>query len=309
MLWVLLTGPIVGRAQPGGDAELKAWVDAQLSEAYAHHQAGRYAEAIAGYRRVHARSPEPRFLLNIGIAYAEMGGQCVQMVDAFQRFERACSACAEKEQGLRRWEALRPRCVAKVMVTSEPPGAVVEVDGERLGAAPQQTQLLAGEHVVMARLEGHAPHQQTVRIEDAEARTLTLALKPAAPPEAKAPSAPEPPPAVAAASGSAMTAGGGSDVWAWTAVGVGVVGVAVGVTFTALAFQAADDAEQATRRVDAADAIDRRDQATTLQWIGYGVGVAGLATAATLWWLDAGDEPVAWRPFVGPAGLGLSARF
>lgn len=286
------------------EAELQAWVREELPKAWALHTAKQYREAIAAYQRLYARSPEPRFLLNIGVAYAEMGDHCVQVVEAFERFEKTCGSCPQRREGLERWAGLRPQCEAKLTLVSEPPGAMVQVDGRRLGPAPQVATLLAGEHVVLAELEGHRPAQRALRVEGPQARTVTLEL------ETQAAPAPGGPPmaGVAVGSGGAATRRDGA-TWRWVALGVGVAGIAAGATFTVLAHQAADEVEEARTRKDAVDALDRRDTSTTMQWVGYGVGAAGLVTAATLWWLDDAEPTTAWQPIAGPSGLGLVGRF
>lgn len=86
----------------------------------------------------------------------------------------------------RRTAALLPR--GSLVVTSDPPGAEVIVDGEVRGVAPAEIEgLFSGEHVVALRMPGHAPFARLVPVGAGESRvTVLLAPEAAEAPEALA---------------------------------------------------------------------------------------------------------------------------
>jgi hypothetical protein len=69
----------------------------------------------------------------------------------------------------------QPRPGHAVRVTSEPPGAVVSIDGRDAGHTPLAVELAAGQHVVIARAPQFHPRAQALAI-DEHADTLALAL-------------------------------------------------------------------------------------------------------------------------------------
>ena len=305
---------------PGGKPaiQMDKWAEARLTEAYALHQQGKYEQAIEAYRKIYARSPQPRFQLNIGIAYAEWGGHCAEMVAAFNLFERTCGECAQRAAGMERWAALRPMCEGRLTIDTKPAGAAIEVDGKPRGAAPTILTVSVGEHMVVARQGVGAPVRRTVRVEAGGSQAVMIELTPGAPAVVVAPAAPPvvapaAPPAAVAETSDATTEpaepGGSMMPWAWTALGVGAAGLATGVTFTVLGYGAADDANSATSKSDAVDASDQRDRDVTLSWVGYGIGVAGLATGATLLLLDDEAPAVTVVPFRDGAAVGWGGCF
>ncbi|MDX2013577.1 MAG: PEGA domain-containing protein [Myxococcaceae bacterium] len=76
------------------------------------------------------------------------------------------------------------------MVSSNPPGATITIDGAPVGVAPVTVETLkVGEHEVEAALDGHQPGKRSVTLPKPGERVLVeVALLPVAP------AAPEPPP-------------------------------------------------------------------------------------------------------------------
>jgi hypothetical protein len=122
-------------ALPGG-AELYA--DASLRLGIVLGQLGRAAESQSAIALALALDPE-RPITNF-----EFSPEVVTAVDAV----RAQS---------------RPQ--REVAIATSPAGAQIAVDGKQLGVAPLQAQLALGQHVVVARMPGYAPHGQAVAIE------------------------------------------------------------------------------------------------------------------------------------------------
>jgi hypothetical protein len=70
--------------------------------------------------------------------------------------------------------------VARVRVEVDAPGAEVLVDDVKVGVAPlaEPLEVDAGEHRVVARLEGHAPDSQVLRLAGGDEPKVTLHLVP-----------------------------------------------------------------------------------------------------------------------------------
>jgi hypothetical protein len=103
--------------------------------------------------------------------------------------------------------------------------------------------------------------------------------------------------------------GSGRRTAAWVIGGVGVAGLLAGGVFTALAVLDFSDVET---KYDPGMMCDGETFAT-LQWVGYGVGAAAIATAIILFATGKDTPPnsVVLAPTVGPgmAGAALSGRF
>ena len=100
--------------------------------------------------------------------------------------------------------------------------------------------------------------------------------------------------------------------WAWTALGIGAAGVLAGGVFTAMTAAAKDEADSAedsaTTKSDLESIETKRETANRnaiLTQVGFGLGVAGLATGVALWFLE--DEPVSVG--VLPGGGFVQVRF
>jgi len=63
-----------------------------------------------------------------------------------------------------------------VIRNSQPPGAVIMVDGNRLGAAPQTATLKAGQHTIEAKQAGYADYRDTVQVRAGEQTVLNVVL-------------------------------------------------------------------------------------------------------------------------------------
>ncbi len=63
-----------------------------------------------------------------------------------------------------------------VIRNSQPPGAVISVDGNRKGAAPQTLTLKAGQHTIEAKQAGYADYRDTVQVRAGEQTVLNVVL-------------------------------------------------------------------------------------------------------------------------------------
>lgn len=107
------------------------------------------------------------------------------------RAAQGCSDCslkrttpqlAEMVQELLRNGTARPR--GKLKLTSDPPGAQVEVDHRVLGETPYERDTFIGSHTVVLRRDGYQPYEINITVEDGkvEERAAQLVAVPPPPP-------------------------------------------------------------------------------------------------------------------------------
>jgi hypothetical protein len=121
--------------------------------------------------------------------------------------------------------AMIPKDLAGVLVvSSQPPGGRVFVDGHELGAAPVETSVAAGNHRVAVRLQGFDDKSTSVVVDVGERHAVTLDLRPTPP----------------------IT----TQWWFWTGIGA-VVATGVGITIAALSERSPGSGSIAPGRVSA----------------------------------------------------------
>lgn len=146
----------------------------------------KYSEALAEFEQAYALASHPLVLYNLAATHRALS-QYAQAVDFYNRFlseGKGVVKPAQLAKGQRELDDLL-RLIARVDVTTDPPGAAVSVDGRAIGATPLGQPLILGpgDHVVSATLEGYDPAERSVRVAagDTLAVALTLAKKAEAP--------------------------------------------------------------------------------------------------------------------------------
>jgi tetratricopeptide (TPR) repeat protein len=313
-------------AQPADD------VEALHRRGVALREEGRAAEALAMFRRAHELRPEPRSLVRMALAEAELG----RWAEADEHLSAAVESPNDRfiRQHRRDLDAelagIRGH-VGRLDLQSSTPGVVIALNGADPIPVPS-TPLRVPEGAL--NFELRAPGCQTVRrsltitprstaqvIVQLECNAAAPAPTPALPPT-PAVVAPQvvtrPPPAVvvrppdappASSHGSLRTA-------AWATAGAAVVFVGVGAVATGLGSAAADrwndDARclinQQTRGENCADDGDTADLMRPLALGGFVVGGLAAVTSAVLFIVsrEPSRAPVAWRCGQGPGTFGLS---
>ena len=66
---------------------------------------------------------------------------------------------------------------ATLVVRSLPPGAIVTIDGEAIGATDLESKVTAGEHTVELTRDGYRPVRRTVKLRDGEDESLLFTLQ------------------------------------------------------------------------------------------------------------------------------------
>jgi hypothetical protein len=140
---------------------------------------GKHDEAIALFKRAYVLEPDAALLYNIGRLYDKKG----DMPRAREYYERYISD--EKDQdrlakGRQRLQDVLDRIPGTLVIETDTPGAIVEVDGKPVAATrlPISIQLVRGNHEVVAKLEGRAPDSKTVVIPPGGEVRVLMALRP-----------------------------------------------------------------------------------------------------------------------------------
>jgi hypothetical protein len=243
---------------------------------------------------------------NAGVAF-QQAGTCDRAAELFDQFRSLDAASAQKAEVKGRIEAA-DRCAPMVDITSEPPGASVQLDGRAVGKTPLEMRVRAGPHRIAMDLLGYAHYEEQI---DIGTKEIVVSLSPAGvspPPVATTPpgepresSAPAPvpeAPRVATTVRASPESGGGPGIWPWITGGVAVGAGVAAIVFRQNALSAREDANALSNCVEpncaeyherAASSKDRE----ALAWgAGIVAGVAALATAAIIFFVD-GDPGVA----------------
>jgi hypothetical protein len=320
------------RAQTDAD---RAAARAAATEGLRAFQEGRFQDAVDFCSRAEALMHAPTHLLLVARAQAKLG-HLVEAQEAYFRIKRdhlaadaprafvdAQSSAADEQA------ALGPRIpTLKVTLEGAPAKDVtLTIDGQ---AVPSALLGLArpinpGQHTVAARSPEAESDTASVMVPEGAAQAVTLTLHPVAvsgTAPVPATSGPEPSPA---APERAAGGGHGLRVAGWISVGVGVVGAAVGTVFilkngsdlnSANALCGSSSCPQSKRaQIDSLDAS--ASQASTIAWVSYGVGVAGLGAGVAMLVMSGGKSApppqaaglAGARPWVGPGSAGVTIAF
>jgi len=290
---------------------------AKYAEATREYALGAWEKGIALLEEAHLLFPKAAILFNIAYGYEQMEGRCVDALGAYGRYFAACNgqACPDLSSAQAKEAATRKACVGHVQVETDPPGAVLTVDGKGVGVSPLTLNLPPGRHTLSASKASRLEQRQTLDVAPgarAVARFVLPAVTapaagPAARPDTTGPSAP---PAEATPGHTA----------AWVSFGAGGVGLAIGGVFALLTSSAVDDRDRANadftsgKSNDRAGVKDLDDQARRNQVIsiaGFGLALAGAATGTTLLLFQRSSEAEATgpTPVAGPGFVGLRGSF
>ena len=314
--------PPSGRVDGGdhGEAgEKKAQARTKLVEGDRLLKLGEFQQALAAFKDAYELYPSPKIRYNFGLALEGMGRNA-DALDAFDAFlvEATDASPETRDRAVAARSRLQGR-VGTLRVVADVEGASIVIDGRDVGktAPAREIRLDPGPHLLLVdRGGGTAPFTQRLDIAAGAAVTvvvrLTAAVAEAGAPNA-APASPQamPAPAGVPAAGAEGRASDRGQRWRMAgiitaAAGAGFLGG--GLLFGLAARSASTDV---SHQFDAGrDSAGRRDE--TLQWVGYGVGAAAIATGTWLFFhgraLDATEGP-ALRAAVLPGRLVVEGRF
>jgi hypothetical protein len=180
----------------------------------------------------------------------------------------------------------------KLVVNSQPAGAIVTLDGETLGTTPLDVEVPVGEHDVEVTKDGFVKQRQRMMFVDGVRESLSVSLSTT--------------PTDGPVDGS--TAGKGLRVGGWAAVAVGLAAVGTGVGF--FASNGREDTSQCSGENVDADGDCKFRWDTTPGAIGFTVaGGVALVASAILLGLGYKKKKDARSAQLEPAPSGLRVRF
>jgi hypothetical protein len=229
------------------------------------------------YRAAWNLAPQPRIVLNLGIALAELG-RIAEAAEAFTIYLADPASDPTKrpvlEDHLRSW---RSRLGEVTLQITPPDDAEIEIDGARplRGRSGETVPIAPGEHRVTVRAIGYHPSELRLTVAPGQQVTALLHLIRDTPRVVHTPE-PERPE---------------TRPWKWVALGVGVAAAATGTYFGLVArdtWGTVDDRcpdGRCTSPADLAIAADAR-RAGTRANIAFGATGAAAIAAVVLWRLE-----------------------
>lgn len=326
---VLCTSPAVAQSD-----EDRAGARAAATAGATAFDEGKWAEAVDLFTRAETLVHAPPHLLFIARAYLKMG-RLVRARENYLKITREAlapsapkaftEAHAAAKTEIASLEARIP--TVKISVDGEgAQSASLVMDGNKLASALAGVPfpIDPGEHKFAARTKTLTSEEVTVKVAEGANEALSLSLKIPLPKSAEDPEPvvvpTAPPPADRAPPPTEK--GNGLRIASYAAVGVGVLGGVVGTLFLTKNHSTRDEVDALcpdgrcpeSQRTKIASLDRDADSAGTMAWVGYGVGLAGLAAGATLFVLSI-DKPkteakaTRIRPVVGTSFLGVAGSF
>lgn len=303
-------GPLRADA-PAPSADPKARAAALSAQAYEMFDQGDWAAGVELLTGAFEAFPDPDLLLNRAVAFEQWGAHCAEALAGYERYFAYCEGrtCAHEDAARKREALYRERCLVPVEVKSEPAGAAVFDGASALGPAPLTLRLTPGEHRLTARLTGYSDVTESVTVHDGQPAAVVLQL--AAPASSAGVATSVGPPA-----SGVPDRRDGRRIGAYVGLGVGAAATIAGTVFLFAHLDARDERNSAAgdtsvslARLDALEEDANRDWA--LAWTGFGLGAAGLGTAAALFLWSGGDETggSSVHSTVGPGWASVSGWF
>lgn len=289
---LLGTGGSIGSAHAQDAAELQAARD-KFQKALALQTGGDWAGALALLKEVAAVRSTPQVRFNIALCEENLG----QLVAAVGDYElasadaRSANEAEVVEQAGRRLSELKGR-LPKVVVErgTNADTATITLDGVALGdqVIGKAMNVDPGPHVITARAIGFDSFRTTVRVEEAETKTIEVALTPIAEPK------PPPPP----------IGGPGTEpsppIAAYVAGGIGVVALGTAGVMYALTLGPKNELERECHDgvcpENLEDTHKRGETYATIGNVSLAVGVVGLGLGAVFYLTHEQDNITGFRP-------------
>lgn len=296
-----LSAPALAAGSDAGAAEL-------VKEGIAAERAGRFAQAIAAFRRAIALQDGASARHHLALAEEASG----KLPEAFGDYEQAIVLGQQQRASdivgaaQRRVAELKKRVGALRIDVRERPGLAIMVDGGDVPAstAGRAFYVTAGSHTIDVRAPGAEPQQVSVLVEAGKQLDVTIALRAR----------------VAALSGDPVGAEArrGGSPWPWVFWGVGAAGLAVGVAYGIDARNKRDALKQ-----DCPGDIcppEREQQlldgkfAARVSTEGFAVGAAGLALGTWLFFRQRDESSSSAassrvQPWLGAGSAGVVGAF
>jgi len=279
------------RAQePGPSPDKKAQARAKLVEGDRLLKLGEFQQALTAFKDAYDLYPSPKIRYNFGLAYEGMG----RNADALEAFDAFLVQATDASPDTRdRAVAARNTLLSRVgtlRVVADVEGAEIIVDGRDMGktAPARELRLDPGPHLLLVdRGGGTPPFTQRLDVAAGAAVTVVVRLTAPAPAASATTTAGAVPPQTGtavrppSAAVETVTPDRGRP---WRRAGIATAAAGAGFLGGGLLFglAARSASTDVSHQFDASqDSAGKRDE--TLQWIGYGVGAAAIATGAWLY--------------------------
>lgn len=273
---------------PGGD---RASAQSRFEQAVQAYRDQRFQEAIDLFLAADRLAPRPALAFNVARAYEKLHepARALQYYRDYLRRGPDAANVEEVKTRVRELEAeLAKRGEQQITVRSEPPGAVLSIDGAPRGTTPWTGELPIGTHHVDVEHEQYQSRRVSVTL-DGEALELALALPPAYGHGDHAAAGRFP------VTGSVNTPpvdsrrdleSDGLHPWPWVAVGTGGAALVAAGVFELLRRDAESDAQSARYQTDYYADRDRMTSHQTTARVLLGVGTVLALSGGVLALID-----------------------
>ena len=324
----LLAAPPRATAERSRGAEVGLLADRGVKA----FDAGDYERALAAYREAHSLMALPQLSFMIGRCL-EVLGQPAEAAAAFERALTESPGAALRQRIESELAEVREKLrVGRLVLTIDPPGTELRVDGRLVGRAPLDPLALEpGTHRLSLSHPERKSLEAIVEIAGGAERSLELTLdaRPEPPPPEPPPDDvgdgaagdPDDPPVVVAASRRWYHSTAG-----WAVLGSGLAVAAGGGALLGVAEMERADVRRAVDQLragedpslshgDAHAKQERADAEEIAGWVLVGVGGAAVVTSIVLFVTLGGAEPAAPTTVLAPTllpgggGLSLGGRF
>lgn len=299
---------------------------------------GDFDGAVRLYQKAYDLAREPVLLYNIARMH-DRKGDLEKARDVYVRYLAEETDPEGLSVGKEKLEAVLDRWPGRLVVTSTPTGAKVQVDGKPAGRTPAgPMEIGRGTYQVRIALEGHESVSKSVTVIAGEAQVIEVALKAVAS-ASIVPAAPVPvttraavasgpaSPARSATTNVTRPASGSRSPWPWVCIGTGAAVAATGGVMTFLAFRERSKVTDAATRegyvtgMSRTEALSHRSTAGTYDKVGYALYAAGgaaIVTGVVLWFVlpkklraATAESPALLTVAPGPGGglVGATGRF
>ena len=311
-------------------AAARADAAAELAEARARfergaklYQDGRYRDAIAEFEAAYRLRPHGAIHYNLAQCREKLG-EWPQALRSYHDYLRELPKAEDRDQVRKAMRRIEDRLAAAgvqaLLVSSDPRGAEVAVDGRPRGKTPFVIALPPGSYTVTLALAGHASAARQVDLSLEAYAVVDVVLRPApavAPeavaaagtavaPAAAAPPAPAgspspgaPKPDLSAPAPDPLTADlpppgkpapppGKHRVWTWVATGAAVAAAGAGAYYAVSAQQKSDQLRDGTYRPagDATALAEDAESAARNANVLYGIAAGAAAAGVTLFFVE-----------------------
>ncbi len=303
--FVLGSSWVTPRSAWGQDAAELQQARDKFQNALALQTGGDWAGALALLKEVAAVRSTPQVRFNIALCEENLG----QLVAAVGDYELAAADARETdereviEQAQRRLDQLRGR-IPKVVVErgNNADTATITLDGVTLGdqVIGKAMNVDPGPHVVTARATGYNSFRTTVRVAEAETKSVAVSLTPEAAPAQPRPPAPKGPRQVEQSNTTAYVVGG-----------IGLASLAGAGVMFGLRQRAVNELNRKCTSDGSCppnfeDTANRGKLYTLLGNIGLGVGALGVGLGAIFLLSSDGDSETGFTPGAPESVAGLS---